>query len=201
MIPTDIDPTRFCRIELLALALMTPLFLVFAPRNMVLYQSMALLFLGYIALSASFTRHQVWGHQPPAAARPWKNSLMMLLPLTLGMAVLFYFLGALQGVAVDYPQALQKLAVYLLWALIQQILFQFYFLGRLLTAMPGLAVKWLIALNGCAYGLVHLPDVRLSLLTVVAGVIWTHVYYRDRKLLPVAASHAILGTSYYAFLQ
>ena len=92
----------------------------------------------------------------------------------------------------------QTATLYAVWALGQQAIFQFYFLGRLQRGLPRLPVPALILLNGCAYGLVHLPDVRLAALTSVAGVVWTRVYYRDRLLLPLALSHALLGTAWYA---
>jgi len=44
---------------------------------------------------------------------------------------------------------------------------------------------------------VHLPDVWTSLVTAIAGVVWTFIYYRYRCLLPLAFSHAALGTAFY----
>jgi hypothetical protein len=37
--------------------------------------------------------------------------------------------------------------------------------------------------------------------TLLAGVIWSASYFRDRKLLPLAVSHAALGTTlhYWVF--
>jgi membrane protease YdiL (CAAX protease family) len=48
---------------------------------------------------------------------------------------------------------------------------------------------------------VHLPDRELALLTAAAGIVWSWVYQRDRVLMPVALSHALLGTTYFAWVR
>ena len=58
-----------------------------------------------------------------------------------------------------------------------------------------------MVLTGVAYGAVHLPDRELALLTSVAGTLWCHCYQRDRAVLPVALSHAVLGTTYFAWVR
>jgi hypothetical protein len=45
--------------------------------------------------------------------------------------------------------------------------------------------------------LVHLPDVWTMLVTALAGPIWTLIYFRYRRLFPLAVSHAALGTAFY----
>jgi hypothetical protein len=101
---------------------------------------------------------------------------------------------------ISYLNLLLAGGVYFLWALTQQTIFQFYLLGRLLAVAPQVPATNLIIANGCAYGLVHLPDIRLTLVTTLAGIVWGHVYYRDRLLVPIAVSHAVLGASYYYFV-
>ena len=89
------------------------------------------------------------------------------------------------------------LVLYLPWALAQQFIFQFYFLGRLRAVMPTTTPVVVAMLNGLAYGLVHLPDVWLSLGTSMAGMVWSYCYLRDRSILPIVVSHAILGVAFY----
>jgi membrane protease YdiL (CAAX protease family) len=79
----------------------------------------------------------------------------------------------------------------------QQTLFQFYLLGRLLVLFPKDQRIWPVLITGLGFSLVHLPDVWTSLVTAVAGVVWTFIYYRYRCLLPLAFSHAALGTAFY----
>jgi membrane protease YdiL (CAAX protease family) len=35
------------------------------------------------------------------------------------------------------------------------------------------------------------------LLTAIAGTVWSYTYLRDRALVPIAATHAVLGATYY----
>ena len=52
-------------------------------------------------------------------------------------------------------------------------------------------------ITGACFGLVHLPDVWTALVTVASGVVWSWIYYRYRLLLPLAFSHAALGSAFY----
>jgi hypothetical protein len=86
---------------------------------------------------------------------------------------------------------------YTLWALMQQSLFQFYLLGRLLVLFPKHQRVWPVLITGLGFSLVHLPDIPTALVTAIAGIVWTALYYRFRFLLPLAISHAALGTAFY----
>jgi len=79
----------------------------------------------------------------------------------------------------------------------QQTLLEFYLLGRLLALLPRQFRLVIMMITGMCFGLVHLPDVWTALVTVVAGTIWSFMYYRYRQLLPLAFSHAALGTAFY----
>src|SRR5205814_1468305 len=92
---------------------------------------------------------------------------------------------------------LAAFACYLPWALMQQTLFQFYLLGRLLALFPKGHRIVPMAITGIGIGLMHLPDIWTTLVTVVAGTVWSFMYYRYRLLLPLAFSHAALGTAFY----
>ncbi len=89
-------------------------------------------------------------------------------------------------------------AVYFPWALLQQYIFQFYLFGRLAKLVPlGIAV----ALTALAFSGAHFPRWPVMAVTAMAGAFWTLTYYRHRTLLPLAASHAILGAAlhYWVF--
>src|SRR5205823_14590237 len=75
---------------------------------------------------------------------------------------------------------------YIAWALIQQTLFQFYLLGRLLALFPRAMPLWPVLVTGLGFSLVHLPDIPTTLVTAIAGVVWTLIYCRYRCLLPLA---------------
>ncbi|MCZ6576872.1 MAG: CPBP family intramembrane metalloprotease [Gammaproteobacteria bacterium] len=197
---TDDTPPASLRkrvtLELATLVLLTPVFLYFAPRGMGLYSGVALLFLAYVALTAKYTRDRIWG--PPAAPRAdrLRSSMLTLSALTIPAVAVFFAWGMWEGNQVALGNLALAMGLYLPWALLQQTIFQFYFLGRLRVLLP-LSPVVLAAVNGIAFGLVHLPYVPLMLLAMVAGVFWSYSYLRDRVVLPIAISHALLGTTFY----
>jgi hypothetical protein len=191
----------FIKRELAVLVFLTPLFLFFAPHESTLYLTMALLFLGYIAAGAKKTRHSVWGLASGSRMARWQRSVVSLATPTLLVTGLFFAWCVWKEHEISYLNLFLAGGLYFFWALIQQTIFQFYLLGRLLAVAPKVPASSLITANGCAYGLVHLPDIRLTLVTMLAGIVWSYVYYRDRMLVPIAVSHAVLGTSYYYFVR
>jgi membrane protease YdiL (CAAX protease family) len=93
---------------------------------------------------------------------------------------------------------LMACVLYFPWALLQQFVFQFYMLGRLRWVLP----YWpAIIVTAVAYSAVHFPRTPVMIGTVFAGVIWAATYYRYGKLLPLAVSHAVLGSTlhYWVF--
>jgi membrane protease YdiL (CAAX protease family) len=89
-------------------------------------------------------------------------------------------------------------ALYLPWALLQQYIFQFYLFGRWLRIVP---LPVAIALTAMSFAAVHFPRWPVMAVTLVAGAVWAGAYLRWRRLLPLALSHALLGTAlhYWVF--
>ena len=89
-------------------------------------------------------------------------------------------------------------ALYLPWALLQQYIFQFYWFGRWLQVVPAPVA---VALTALAFAAVHFPRWPVMAVTLVAGAAWALIYLRWRRLLPLAVSHALLGTAlhYWVF--
>jgi membrane protease YdiL (CAAX protease family) len=83
------------------------------------------------------------------------------------------------------------MALYFPWALLQQYIFQHYLLGRLLHLLRPSAA---IAITAIAFSCVHFPRWPVMALVLIAGALWSTIYYRTRTLLPLAASHAVLGS-------
>ncbi len=190
---------RRAAIELAALAGMSIVFLVFAPRDMRLYVPLALVFLVYVLWDARVRGHEEWpAPRQPASAR-MKSAGALLAWLTIPAALALYAWGAMHGRSADLSRSLAGVAVYLPWAYVQQTLFQRYLLGRIRAALPQAPPGALALCNGLAYGLVHLPDPATTALAALAGCIWSAAYLRFRVLLPLAASHAVLGIAYYDF--
>lgn len=187
-------------IELVTVVILAPLFLYFVPRNVGLYATAAVLFFGFVAISAMKQREHIW----PAPTRTWQErlnrSMGIMFAVTAPTVLLFYGWSLWMGYEVSFGNLLLAFGLYFPWALLQQSIFMIYLLGRLRTALPSVSPPLLAVLNGAAYGLVHLPDKVLALVTIIAGTVWSYAYLRDRQLLPLALSHAVLGSTFYYFV-
>lgn len=88
--------------------------------------------------------------------------------------------------------------LYFGWALLQQYLFQFYWLGRWLRLVPPWAA---VAVTALAFSAVHYPRWPVMTLTLIACPVWSLIYLRWRTLLPLIVSHGLLGTAlhYWVF--
>lgn len=196
-------------LELCVVAVLTTIFLLLFPkRNTLVDIGLAGAALLGIALSARYTRHTVWTASPsPVPENRFKRGVTVVFWVTAPTVFLFLLVGGIvayhQG---GWPAVVKRvfnwrmLAVfgcYLPWALMQQTLLEFYFLGRLLVLFPKKYYLAPMVVTGCCFGLVHLPDYWTAAVTVVAGTVWSAIYYRYRSLLPLAVSHAALGTAFY----
>jgi hypothetical protein len=87
---------------------------------------------------------------------------------------------------------LAGLAKYFAWALLQQFALQSFFGNRLLLIMrhPNRAA-WV---NGAVFAAVHIPNPVLVPVTFLGGYFLTRVFYSTRNLVPLAVSHAIIGS-------
>jgi len=200
-------------VELAVLAIGATLLLVFLPsrlRNTATYVGLALVALGLIGFTARETRERIWGPpESPDFDRVRRCAIGMSL-LTFPPLLLFLVCGvamrywgfwlppdACGMVSLDF---LLALVCYLPWALLQQTLFQFYLLGRLRALLPFASPLLLSMFNGLCYGLVHLPNVPVTLVTIIGGMFWSYSYHRDRYVLPLALSHALLGSAFYYWI-
>ena len=201
------DLKRRLLIELLVLGVLTLIFLfVFPQRAVYIDGLLAVLALALISLNARFTKNSVWAQFPPMsdlrsrARRSYALAGAFTIPAILVFAVMGFALGYREfgwegaWARVSNWHILVAFLLYLPWALLQQFLFQFYLLGRLLTLLPA---SMAVIATGMAYSFVHLPEVGVALATAPAGIFWTFLYYRDRLLLPLGLSHALLASTFY----
>jgi hypothetical protein len=193
--------------ELFVLVVLTVIFLALFPKRPIyLDVLLALLALCLIASNAQFTRNSVWARFPPEedlktrARRSYLLASAVTIPVILAFAAIGLALGFREsGWDGAWARLLNRhlfiaFALYLPWALLQQFLFQFYLLGRLLTLFPA-SVS--VVATGMAYSFVHLPDIGVTLAAAAAGIFWTFLYRRYRVLLPLGLSHALLGSTFY----
>jgi hypothetical protein len=194
-------------IELFVLGVLTIVFLALFPKRPIYIDVLLALFaLCLIASNARFTKNSVWVQFPPEEKLQTRvrRSYLLATAVTLPVILAFAAIGLVLGYReygwdgawarlLNYHLPL-AFALYLPWALLQQLLFQFYLLGRLLTLFPAPVS---VVATGMAYSLVHLPDIGITLAAAAAGIFWTFLYRRDRVLLPLGLSHALLGSTFY----
>lgn len=80
---------------------------------------------------------------------------------------------------------------YAVWALIQQLLLQGYFLARLLRLLPN--PKTAALLTAIVFALAHLPNPILTPLTLIWGLTACLIFIQSRNVYPLAIAHAIFG--------
>jgi membrane protease YdiL (CAAX protease family) len=196
-------------LELGVTAALTAIFLlIFPKRNMLADVALAACALLGVALSARYTKNIVWAASPPPIQQNRvRRCLSVVFRVTIPAAALFLLFGGIvafhnggwPAVAnrVFNWRILAVFGCYLPWALMQQSLLEFYFLGRLLVLFPKRHFFVPMVITGICFGLVHLPDLSTASVTVAAGFVWSVIYRRYRMLLPLAISHAALGTAFY----
>ncbi len=196
-------------LELGVIAALTTVFLlIFPKRNPLVDVALAGCALLGVALSARYTKKVVWvASPPPVQENRVKRCMTVVFWVTVPPAFLFLLFGGIVAFHHGgWPAVAQRVfnwkilaafGCYLPWALMQQTLLEFYFLGRLLALFPKRHFFVPMIITGCCFGLVHLPDLWTASVTVVAGFVWSVIYCRYRMLLPLAISHAALGTAFY----
>ncbi len=196
-------------VELSLIAVLTAIFLlVFPKRSPAVDVALAGFALLCVALSAAYTKQVIWAAAPPPVTQDrLKRCLAVTLWITVPPALLFFTIGGLVAhKSGGWPAVVERVfnwriaiafGCYLPWALMQQTLLQFYLLGRLLALFPKRLVFVPVLITAICFGLVHLPDVWTALAVVASGAVWSFLYYRYRLLLPLAFSHAALGSAFY----
>jgi membrane protease YdiL (CAAX protease family) len=157
-----------------------------------------------IVLSAGRSR-RLWalaGTVPDAAGHAWRVVLGFTTVALAALAIA----GTIAAQRAGTPalerfsnwHVLAAAALYLPWALLQQYIFQFYLFGRWLRVVP---LPIAVALTAASFAAVHFPRWPVMAVTLVAGGVWALAYLRWRRLLPLALSHAMLGTAlhYWVF--
>lgn len=138
--------------------------------------------LALVALPAPATRPWHWVGDVAA----WRGALrftLIALVLSLPLVLLRDDTMRLQdpGALLRYPA----------WALLQQWLLMVAITPRMQAALPDPRASALAA--GIVFALLHTPNFGLMLFTLAGGTAWAWLGQRDRALLPLVLSHALLG--------
>jgi hypothetical protein len=80
---------------------------------------------------------------------------------------------------------------YAIWAGLQQLILQCFFLSRSLRLIPNATVA--AALSASLFAIAHLPNPVLTIITLVCGLASCLFFLHYRNLWPLAMAHAILG--------
>jgi len=198
-------------VELLVIAAFAAVFLIaFQARPGYVDLLLAMTAVAFIALGYKRSR-RLWEAQPTdhsSRRQRLAASSRGTAVFTLSAALVLLGVGFVSGyTAGGLSAAAGRIAnwhlaaavlLYLPWAWLQQFVFQFYLLGRLLYLLPLPAA---VALTAAAFSMVHFPRAPVMAATLVAGAVWALLYRRYRTLVPLAVSHAVLGAAlhYWAF--
>ncbi|HWE86259.1 MAG TPA: CPBP family intramembrane glutamic endopeptidase [Terracidiphilus sp.] len=80
---------------------------------------------------------------------------------------------------------------YALWATVQEIMLQCFFLVRSLRLMKNASLA--AVFSACLFSVAHLPNPVLAVITLVFGAAACLFYLHYRNVWPLAAAHALLG--------
>jgi membrane protease YdiL (CAAX protease family) len=86
---------------------------------------------------------------------------------------------------------IQHYGGYAIWAGMQQVLLQCFFLSRTLRLVSNATLA--AALSACLFAAAHLPNPLLTAITLIAGLASCLFFLRYKNLWPLAIAHAILG--------
>jgi membrane protease YdiL (CAAX protease family) len=80
---------------------------------------------------------------------------------------------------------------YAIWAGLQQLILQCFFLSRCLRLIPNATAA--AALTASLFAIAHLPNPVLTVITLICGLASCLFFMHYRNLWPLALAHAILG--------
>jgi len=157
------------------------------------------------AVVIGWAAYVVWRLREPGQARDWGMRLDTIRPaaaangvflLVAGLLMVGY--GLLRGRPAPSAGFFYLMALYPAWGLIQQLLLYPLIYSNLERLSRNRAASTLI--GAALFGLVHVPDWSLAVLTTTAAVVWIAFYQRWPSLWAQAVSHGWLGALVYHYV-
>jgi membrane protease YdiL (CAAX protease family) len=119
-----------------------------------------------------------------------QSSWLLLAALALAAILMAVLRGEGSQFALQRPIQLWRVWGYSFWALEQEfILNSFLFLN--LERLAG--ARRAVVLSAVVFAIAHIPNPLLTVLTLLAGLVFCAVFARHRNIWPLAAAHALLG--------
>lgn len=144
---------------------------------------------GGIVLALTFVharRRGEWGFDWLAV----RGAAKLVVPWTLAAVIGIFVAGAMAGTIHDRRDFLGTFVALVAWGGAQQWVLQ---TAVLRDAQRAAGRQAGIGIAAVLFGLVHMPNVFLTVMTTIGALIWCAIYDRYPNIVPLAVSHA-LGT-------
>jgi len=116
---------------------------------------------------------------------------LWILPAAIALAALGIYLAQLAGTYhALYKGDLAHIGGYVLWTIYQQFLLQDYFMPRLTRLLSGDAA---IAIAAVLFSVAHLPNMPLTIATLVWGAVSCALFRRYRSIYVLGLTQGLLG--------
>jgi len=124
----------------------------------------------------------------------WRGLLpsLWILPAAIALALVSIFVAAKSGTLHPlYKGDFAHISGYVLWTIYQQFLLQDNFMDRLLRLVSNDAAA--ITLAGALFAAAHLPNLVLTMATLVWGIVSCALFRRYRNLWAIGLAQGLLG--------
>ncbi len=117
---------------------------------------------------------------------------LWILPAALALAGASVFVAARAATLHPlYKGDFKHIAGYVLWTIYQQFLLQDYFMDRLLRLVSNEFIAVMLA--GTLFAVAHLPNLALTVATLVWGIVSCMLFHRYRNLWALGLAQGVLG--------
>jgi membrane protease YdiL (CAAX protease family) len=147
--------------------------------------------LGWFSVSIALS-FESWKAMGCCVAGFWRSAWVVGVAILMAIVATFF---ASSYHTLHHPdgamQWVRSFGGYTVWALMQQLLLQGYFLVRLMRLLPSAKAAALVTAS--VFAVAHLPNPILTPLTLIWGFTACLVFIRSRNVYPLAIAHAIFG--------